>query len=632
MTFLGPTLTTLLAAGAGTATVLVGLYLLRPTRRRVEVPYARLWGLLVKEAQASSVARRLRRWESLLVQLLIAALLLLAIADPHLGAKTDRPRHVILVDTSASMGARDGASAVPRIELAKRAAHRILEGLSPDEEAMVVGFDSSPHAWSALTAEEPTLRAAVDQLRVSAAPDAIVPALHLAADALIGAGRKRITIVSDGAIDTLALSALRIGEDPGALPLADVDVRFEPVAPASTSSDNLALTAFSVRRYPANPSAYEILVEIRSYSDRPRHARLTISQEGDPVEITELDLPPQARIQKSLSDLSGEGVQLQASLVATDFDPLAIDDKAFALLPERRRTKVQLVGTGDLYTEGALLLDRGVDVERRTPKQYDPDRVTADALVFVGFTPPRPAPRPALYLGCEGSGCPFTARGNVSDPVVTETAKTHPIMRWVALKDLNAVRTTTFALAPGDVALASTLGRSFLVAGEHPGAPRAIALGFSPAQSDLPLRVAFPVLLVNSIKWLSGRSIEPVDSILTGREGRLVATHDPLRLQAPDASTSMLQVRDGAAQLVATQVGFYRAGDDDAQRWVAANLFDPRESDISGRPIVLGGKALEPPSFVAQLRPRASLWRWLALVALAILALEWWTYHRRWTV
>jgi hypothetical protein len=634
MTFLGPTFTTLFAAGGAIAAGLVALYLLRPSRRRVVVPYARLWGLLAKEAQASALARRLRRWESLLVQLVIAALLLLAISDPHLGEKTQRPRHVVLVDTSASMAAHDGASTPSRLDSAKRAAQRVLDELSPDEEAMIVGFDSSPHVLAPLTTDEATLRAAVDALHASDAPDAIVPALRLAGDALAGAGRKRITLISDGAIDELALANTAVGVEPGALPLADVDVRFEPVAPLSppgeTPSDNLAITAFSVRRYPANPSAYEILVEVRSYSDRPRHARLTITQEQDPVEITELDLPPHARVQKILSDLAGEGVALEATIAAADFDPLALDDHAYAFLPERRRTKVQLIGNGDLYTEGALLLDRGVEVEKRTPAQYDPEKTkSADALVFVGFTPPTPAPRPALYLSCEGPGCPFTGHGTVNDPVLTETNKTHPVMKWVALKDLNAVRTTTFTLQSGDVALASTLGRPFFVAGSRNGVP-AVALGFAPASSDLPLRIAFPVLLVNSLKWLSGKSLDPVDSVLTGRAGRLIATHDPLTLTSPDGGTIALPVRDGAAWLTANQVGLYRAPDE--KRVIAANLFDARESSISGHPILLAGHALERPSFSEHLRPRASLWRWLALLALVLLVLEWWTYHRRWTV
>ena len=634
MTFLGPALGTLLAAGATIVGALVALYLLRPSRRRVEVPYARLWGLVVREAKSSAIARRLRRWESLLVQLLVAALLLFAISDPHFGGHGDRPRHVVLVDTSASMAARDSESSEPRIALARRAVHRVLDGLSPDEEAMIVAFDSSPHPLSPLTTDEATLRAAADHLVAAASPDAIIPSLRLAADALAGAGARRLTIVSDGAIDEHGLSA-----SPQSLGLDGVDVRFEAVAPlaevtadGSATSENLAITGFAVRRYPANPSAYEILVEVRSYSDQPRHARLTISQEGDPVEITELELAPHARVQRLLSDLSGEGQRLEAHLESTHFDALDTDDVAYALLPERHRTKILLVGAGDLYTEGALLLDRGVDVERRTPDNYDPEHAkTADAIVFVGVTPRQPAPRPALFLGCDGADCPFVTRGSVGAPTVTEIARAHPVMKWITLTDLNVTRSATYTLTRGDVALASTLGRALLVAGERNG-QRAIALGFAPSTSDLPLRVAFPVLLVNALKWLSGRSLEAVDSALTGHASRLAATSSPLELLAPDGSSVSLPVRDHGTALVATQVGFYRGTRNDAQRIVSANLFDPRESSIGGKKLMLFGKPVPPPARLERVPPRAALWRWLALVAIAALLVEWWTYHRRWTV
>ena len=59
MTLLGAPLSTLLAAGGVTAAALVALYLLRPQRRRVDVPYLRLWGLVVREARSSALARRL---------------------------------------------------------------------------------------------------------------------------------------------------------------------------------------------------------------------------------------------------------------------------------------------------------------------------------------------------------------------------------------------------------------------------------------------------------------------------------------------------------------------------------------------------------------------------------------------
>jgi hypothetical protein len=630
MTFLGAPLSTLLTAAGAASVTLVALYLLRPSRRRVEIPYARLWGLHVVEARATAIARRLRRWESLLLQLLIAALILFALADPRPGGAGERARQVILVDTSASMQARDTPGGPTRLERARRAAGRVLDGLRADEEAMIVAFDSAPRP-TPMTAEETVLRAAVASLVAHDAPDALLPALELAGDALAGATSARLTLISDGGFDPEAIAALQRGVPA----LRGVDVRFERVGEEpgridhDLDYDNVAITGFSVRRYPANPSAYEILAEVRSFSARPRRARLTITQEGEPVEVTPLELPAHGRVLRRLTDLSGEGRRLEAHLEVEGFDALPLDDRAYALLPERKKTRVLLVGSGDLYAEGALLLDRAVEVVRKRPSDYDANAITDfDAVLFDGYTPATPPARPALYLGCEPPGCPFTVHGEVRAPIVTEVEREHPLLRWVALKDLNVSRSVTFAPARGDAALASALGRTILIAGER-GGQRMIAFGFSPTVSDLPLRVAFPVFLVNALQWLRGRSAELEDAVRTGRRQRLAASGGALTVTSPRGDRLVLPVQAGGAELDADTAGFYHV---DEQRLIAANLSDARESWLASRPLELNGRLVAAPETVARLRPGTAIWRGLAILALLLVVVEWWTFHRRWTV
>jgi Ca-activated chloride channel homolog len=124
---------TALAAGAAAAVVLTGLYLLKLRRRRVLVPYAPLWVPAGGERRSERLARRLRRWLSLLVQLAFVALILLAAADLQ-SARIDRSGRslLILVDRSASMSATDedgtrlararsgGGSACPSIAVSAR--------------------------------------------------------------------------------------------------------------------------------------------------------------------------------------------------------------------------------------------------------------------------------------------------------------------------------------------------------------------------------------------------------------------------------------------------------------------------------------------------------------------------------
>ena len=95
-----------LLAVAGGATVV--LYLLKLRRRRVLVPSSRLWERILAERPASDLFAWIKRLVSLLVQLVLVTLLVLALGDPRLGGSFQGARAmVVLLDGSASMQATD---------------------------------------------------------------------------------------------------------------------------------------------------------------------------------------------------------------------------------------------------------------------------------------------------------------------------------------------------------------------------------------------------------------------------------------------------------------------------------------------------------------------------------------------
>src|SRR5947208_2172977 len=116
-------------AAAGVAAVgtvaLVALYLLRERERRVAVAFVPLWDPGGGERRLERIGRRLRRWLSLLLQLVILWLLVFALADPRpaAGARNERSRgFLVLLDRSSSMRAAQGS----RMAAARREAHRII--------------------------------------------------------------------------------------------------------------------------------------------------------------------------------------------------------------------------------------------------------------------------------------------------------------------------------------------------------------------------------------------------------------------------------------------------------------------------------------------------------------------------
>ena len=75
------------------------LYILKVRRRRVTVPYLRLWEQLVIETRARSLFQKLKRLLSLLLQLLILSLLTLALAEPGLNLSSVKKESIVLLLT-----------------------------------------------------------------------------------------------------------------------------------------------------------------------------------------------------------------------------------------------------------------------------------------------------------------------------------------------------------------------------------------------------------------------------------------------------------------------------------------------------------------------------------------------------
>src|SRR3954468_17481742 len=134
---LGPGAAAALAVAGAAA--LTGLYLLKLRRRRVVVPFAPLWVPHAGEQRSEQLARRLRRWLSLAVQLVLFGLVLLAAADPQPAAADRAGRSVVvLVDRSASMTAVDEPGT--RLGAARARAAALVDGLAAADRALVASF------------------------------------------------------------------------------------------------------------------------------------------------------------------------------------------------------------------------------------------------------------------------------------------------------------------------------------------------------------------------------------------------------------------------------------------------------------------------------------------------------------
>jgi hypothetical protein len=696
VSLLGPIPLALFAWVAGGAAVLaVGAYIIRMRRRRFEVPFSLLWQRVLEQRDANALWKQLRRLLSLLMILGIIGIMLFAALDPTLGAVDRKARSVvILFDASASMKTMDGSDQgdKSRLDAAKAKTKRLIDGMGGGDLAMVMKVDGQATPMSRFSNDAPMLDKVVDGIAASDTPADLTRALGAAADALRDRPNPLIVLVSDGAFPAQQLGLVNWSPSappatppaaPGAPPadrkppvsgagnawstknlaavdLSNIDVRFLPVG---RRSDNVGIIAFNVRRYIANKAAYEVYIEVQNFGQEPAHRQLTIYNGDTPVDIRKLDLAPGQRTHQIYAKLPASADdKLRASLRPVagpgGSDPFALDDDAFALLPARTKQKVLLVGSPNLYLEGALLVYENIDlVGRISPAEYDarPELADgADVVIFDEHTPEVLPPPPAslLYFHPTGKASPIAVRGEIANPHITELDEGHPVMRWLTLADVYMDKSEIFVpdARRGESAIARSVTDT-VIAAKRDGKRKILAIGFSlPAQgrdsaTDLPLRVAFPMLLVNTLDWFAGDQTDLLTTYPTGRRERVpldgVVGATEAEVRGPDGQLTHTPVIDGLATFYGARVGYYdlaaKASDGSvlARVELAANLSSPGESDIApSEKLTLGGtpgKLLQEPDAFAISHSR-KLWIYLISFAAGLILVEWITYHRRITV
>jgi hypothetical protein len=381
------------------------------------------------------------------------------------------------------------------------------------------------------------------------------------------------------------------------------------------------------------------MLELSNSGPDVEDVELQLLGDGALVDLTRLRLQPGERLPRFYSQLSGASRTLEAKIARVDGtrDDLPADDHAYALLPARRRARVLVVTEGDTYLEAALLLDEYLDVTDVAPKAYAAalEKADWDAVIFDRVTPAELPKASALYIDPRGPGGPVKVEGPLKNPGFDKVDRKHPAVRFLGLDDVNIAAAHKLVPEPGDKVLGASDGGAspILVAGTR-GSYKFVALGFDVSSSDFPLRVAWPLFVLDCINWFTDEDAEYLSSFRTGDVWRIPVSSSlsQATLRFPDGTTRTVPVHEGRAVLLGVQAGFYELAAGDEKTSFAANLLDAGESSIAPQDklTVDGKEAGEIAGY--RVGVRREIWIYLLLAAALLTAIEWATYHRRVTV
>ncbi|MCY4538510.1 MAG: hypothetical protein OXE52_09815, partial [Chloroflexi bacterium] len=437
-----------------------------------------------------------------------------------------------------------------------------------------------------------------------------------------------IVMISDGGIG-------EIGSLPANIP--------QPIyLPVAQSASNVAITALATRALAGQPP--QLFAQVTNYGDAPADISLVIrlddvmrlSRSGSIPARSQLPIPFDEPIVQDFETLSAT---LTFDNEVEDY--LDLDNRAWTVHSEVNTRRVYYVsGSGNLFLEQALRSLPGVQTFRGNPGNRSLPGERFDLYVFDNWLPNELPDADLLIVNPPNTTALFSVGSSVDSGASIEvTAVESPVTAYVDLDEMSLLSFRELRAGWAEALIRAEDGDLLLV-GEV-NARQVAIFSFDLRDSNLPLLIAWPVLMANLLDWFSPAEIVSLPDGLS--VGDALVIQPPLfaesaRVTAPDGSVQVLPVRGDALVYSDTdQLGIYLleivvAGEVKQRQHFAVNLFATGESDIAPvaeTDLMLGGGAVQV-DVEDQLGLR-EFWIVAAALALLLLLIEWVVYHRRLT-
>jgi len=591
------------------AAIILFFYLLKLKRKRTVVPTVFLWKRALDELEANAPFKKLRRNLLLLLQLLILGALVFALARPLISVRAVASGStIIILDSTASMNARDedGSS---RLYRAKQIARDIVASLSVNDRAAILESSARVSVRCALTSDRATLVDAIENIQETEAAGTLDEASRLAEQMAKSERDATILIISDGGGVEPSSDSRSLKANP-----ASATLRFIRVG---RRADNVGIIAMNSRQLPET-GRREVFASIANFSERARNLGLELRVEDRLIDARTIDVG--ANDKRSVVFESVPGDDTLAELKLDIEDDLSADNVAYTFLPGTHRLRVGVVSENPFVLQ-ALAADTNIDASKISAGSItsDFDCIVSDGASITGN-------RPLLAINPTDAPGFLRTIGQRERPEFSSQVSQHPVNRFLSYADLHLESLPVRETAPWLKPIVAFGNDPAIWAGED-NHRRIVVIGFDLTRSDLPLKIEFPLLISNSLLWLTHRdSLSSDRTVRTGQPITLGTPEATAAITTPAGDTVEVHSSDGSIVFADTlRAGKYTFNNGPT---FAASLLSRSESDttpqdsISTRAGELNGQA-------ETLHSEREVWWWLALAGLLALMIEWWIYHRR---
>ena len=601
------------------------LWLFRRKAKRVPVSTLLFFRTLAREHQESAWLRKVKKWLSLFLALLVIFLAAFALSRPYREGGGETPKAlVILLDRSASMAAVNDKG-VSRLDEAKALLKDRLNSLPENVVTSLILYDTKGEVVQSRSTNRRELLRILEQAKVTPIEDRPEEALAVAERLAALDAPAEIWHASDRPLTDPMTKSLN--ESKTQTPKSKI----QHLSVALTQPTNVGITAFQIRPAPLARNRFEAFVELSASAAnaKPVEATLEARLDGRPVQLRQLDLKPGESTRLILPLEGGKGQRLEMEVRAAG-DVLGLDNVAIAPLPQSKPLVVAwFAETPDPFTELALtsmLAEEHIQILKGGIKDW-PMKEKPDVYVFENWLPTYwPTDRPALVLNPPTSVGPIHAKKldrAVPYDSIRAVQPEHPVLFRVTSPRVAVTQTTVLNVSDTLETLWMAGQEPVLAAGETNG-QRIVVTAFVPGKSEqLALLSAFPLLIGNALYWCAENN-EALASLKAKHTGDVVPVEPGIikwhTWDGKQFTDTSEEAKSGWIDL--KHVGVFESANGKAE---SALLLSARETDVPSRD---EAKAVTENSS-RKWSGGGSWWSSLLWLMLGVLLLESWLFHRQ---
>jgi hypothetical protein len=597
--------------------LLIFIHSLRPKPRQIEVTNLFLWRAALEEKGGLRFQVFITNLH-LLLQILAVLFAALALAEPVWKYTHVIKGNVILViDTSASMKTRTTSGI--RFDQAREKAFKIISDLPKGSQMLIIESNIKPVLKSNFSNNKSHLKKVIENAQPSDAGGRIEKAIILGLKFVDPDNNDLIFVITDGA----------------ATDIKKIETRHKNVIPilVSGGSRNIGIAKFNFRQSPGSEDQYEMMIEVQNFTSHPVIFPMRILFDKKTFVERKIGLD-KMELKRFIFPFSGPLADIAEASIEVK-DDFTVDNKAYCVLGTYKDVWILLVTKGNYFLE--KLLDiypnfRVNSMNKIMPSSWIDQTLRNDIIILDGLSPPSMENGNFLLINSFSPSIPIFRKGYMKQPEILDWDRSDPLLSNLDLSDLiiesASIVATDIALKPLIESRQSGLMYSYQEKGL-----RAVFLGFDVTKSDLPMKIAFPVLMSNIFQWLKpGKLSFSSRQIRAGESYAIQFDQDTEKLSiiTPSGNTEEIRPASNPFNYANTlETGIYIVKEKNRSQYFAVNLLDNVESDIRIPNLQSSNEIPTKKIGSKQVISGLPLWPFLLFPVVFVLIIEWYIWFTK---